>query len=74
MKLKVRIVSAIGLSRHAPRWLKIMCFQVVMDEVARSIESMFKGADFSKLTQEDRDELQKAIDKLNLARGRGIKA
>ncbi len=74
MKLKMRLIKSVGMHPLSPRWLKVICLQLVMNEIANSFTSLFANADFSKITQEQRDELNKQIQKMNIARGKGMEA
>ncbi|MFS7308405.1 hypothetical protein [Rahnella inusitata] len=74
MKLKIRAIKWVSLSPLAPRWLKVLCLQLVMNEIAKGFKSLFDKADLSSITQEQRDEINKAITKMNLARGKGMEA
>lgn len=74
MKLKLKLIKSISLNPLTPRWLKVICLKLVMREIERGFSSLFKGVDLSKITQEQRDEINKRITKLNLIRGKGLDA
>lgn len=74
MSIKIKIIKTIGLNPLCPRWLKVFCLQVTMNEIEKSMVSFFKGVDLSNISPEQRDALQKCVEKMNLARGKGIKA
>ena len=74
MSMKLKLIKTIGLNPLCPRWLKVLCLQMTMNQIEKMMVSFFKGVDLSKASPEQRAELQKCVDKMNLARGKGIKA
>lgn len=74
MSIKLKLLKAVGLNRLSPRWLKVICLQLVMNEVEKSVKSLFRGVDLTKLTPEQRESIHSHIDKMNLARGKGMQA
>ncbi|MCO7511810.1 hypothetical protein NJH77_21400 [Serratia fonticola] len=67
--LKMKIIASIGIHPLAPRWLKIFCLQLVMGDIARGFKRVFSSVDTSKITQQQRDEINGLIAKMNRARG-----
>ena len=74
MNIKMRIIKTIGLSKLSPRWLKVLCLQATMNEIQAHVTKIFDGADLSKLTPEQRMSIQACLDKMNVARGKGMQA
>ncbi|MEN0577695.1 hypothetical protein AAIG39_01580 [Phytobacter palmae] len=74
MNIKMWFVKKVGLHAMAPRWLKVICLQITMSEIEREINAVFAKVDLSKITKEQRDSLNAQITKMNLARGKGMKA
>lgn len=70
--MKLRIIKAIGLSRFSPRWIKVICLQMIKHDIDRSLNSLLEGIDVSNFTLEQKKRLQECVDKLNSARGRGM--
>ncbi|MGO4744006.1 hypothetical protein [Serratia quinivorans] len=67
--LKMNIIAAIGLCPWSPRWIKILCLQLTMSEVSRGFKRMLSSVDTSKITQQQRDEINGMIEAMNRARG-----
>ncbi|PAO09817.1 hypothetical protein CIW60_12685 [Enterobacter roggenkampii] len=74
MNLKMRIIKVVGLSRFSPRWMKVFCLQMTMNHIQKQVTNLFKDADLSKLTPEQKMSIQDCVDKMNLARGKGMQA
>ncbi|EPY8428830.1 hypothetical protein ACXG8O_004030 [Citrobacter youngae] len=74
MKIKLKLLQVVGLNPITPRWLKILCLNLTMNEIEKSMTSFFKGVDLSKITPEQRASLQACVDRMNLARSKGIDA
>lgn len=74
MNLKMRIIKVIGLSRFSPHWMKVFCLQMTMNHIQKQVTNLFKDADLSKLTPEQKMSIQDCVDKMNLARGKGMQA
>lgn len=68
MSMKMKIIGTIGLSRFAPRWLKVACLQLTMNEIESGFKKAFAKADFSKITEERRNEINSLISRMNPAR------
>lgn len=67
--LKMKIIAAIGLSKFSPRWVKVLCLQHTMNQIETGFKNLFADFDASKITQEQRDEVNALIAKMNMARG-----
>lgn len=67
--LKMRIIAAIGLHPLAPRWVKVFCLQLTMREIEKWFERVFLAIDASKTSQQQRDDIDVLIEKMNRARG-----
>lgn len=74
MKLKMRILKVIGTSKLTPRWVKVICLRITMSEIVGEFGRVFKGADLSKLSEQQKRELQQSIDRVNLITKKGIDA
>jgi uncharacterized membrane protein len=72
--MKIRITRAIGLSKFAPRWVKVICLRLTKNDIERSLNALLATIDESELSQEQVKELRECVDRINLARGRGIQA
>lgn len=72
--MKLRIIKAIGLSRFSPRWIKVICLQMIKHDIDRSLNILLEGIDVSNLTPEQKKRLQECVDKLNSARGKAMQA
>jgi len=71
MDLKMKIIAMVGLSRFSPRWLKVLCLQVTMSRIEKAFRKVFAEDVLSKITDEQRNEINAMIAKMNTARGRG---
>lgn len=74
MSIKLKFLKAVGLNSLSPRWLKVMCLNLVMSEVEKRVTSLFKSVDISKITPEQRAAIQASVDRMNEARGKGMQA
>lgn len=66
--LKMKLVKAIGLSPITPRWLKVLCLQITCMEIASQFKQAMAKVDLTKITQEQRTEINKLIERMNAAR------
>ncbi len=69
MSIKQRIIAVIGLHPLAPRWVKILCLYACVSEIEKEFKSLFAKmdkADFSKITPEQRSELNALVTEMNL--------
>lgn len=67
--LKIKIIAAIGLHPLAPRWIKVFCLQLMMSEISKGFKRVFSSVDTSKITQQQRDQINGMIEEMNSARG-----
>lgn len=72
--MKLRSIQAIGLSRFSPRWIKVICLQMIKHDIDRSLNRLLEGIDVSNLTPEQKKRLQECVDKLNSVRGKAMQA
>lgn len=59
------LLKKIGISPLSPRWLKILCLQLVMNEITSGFKKVFAKVDTSKITQEQRDDINTLIANIN---------
>ncbi|QGG08506.1 hypothetical protein [Enterobacter cancerogenus] len=72
--MKLRIIRAIGLSKFSPRWIKVICLRLTKNDIERSLNALLATIDESELSSEQVKALRECVDKINLARGKGMKA
>ncbi|MBE3511294.1 hypothetical protein [Enterobacter cloacae complex sp. I2] len=72
--MKLRITRAIGLSKFSPRWIKVICLRLTKNDIERSLNALLDTIDESELSSEQVKALRECVDKINLARGKGMKA
>ncbi|CQR76785.1 hypothetical protein LNGFDJGK_01630 [Enterobacter hormaechei] len=72
--MKLRIIKAISLSRFSPRWIKVICIQIIKHDINRSLNSLLEGIDVSNLTPEQKKMFQKCIERINSARDKRMEA
>ncbi|MDE4079730.1 MULTISPECIES: hypothetical protein [Enterobacter cloacae complex] len=72
--MKLRITRAIGLNKYSPRWVKVICLRLTKNEIERSLNALLTNIDESALSPEQVKALRECVDKINLARGKGMKA
>lgn len=70
MNLKLKLIRIVGTSSFCPRRIKMFLLHRVMSLIEREINRTLAGADVSKITQEQRDELNVLVNKMNSACGR----
>jgi len=70
--MKLRIIRTIGLSKFTPRWLKIVCLQLIENQIESSLDTFLNGIDESKIPSEKIKKFRKCVDIINLARGKGM--
>lgn len=71
MPLKLKFIRAVGLSPFSPRWIKVLCLQLTMGQIESGFKKLLADFDVSKITQEQRDEVNVLIARMNAARGKG---
>lgn len=69
--LKMKLVKTIGLSPLTPRWLKVLCLQVTCMEIASQFKQAMAKVDLTKITEEQRTEINRLIEQMNSARKGG---
>lgn len=72
-RTKLKLLRTVGLNKYSPRWLKILCLQLVMNQVERGFKRAFSQVsevDLSKVTPEKLAEVNRLIEQMNLARGK----
>ncbi|BBJ64722.1 MULTISPECIES: hypothetical protein [Enterobacter] len=72
--MKLRITRAIGLSRFSPRWVKVICLQLTKNDIERSLNALLANIDESELSPEQVKAFRECVDRINLARGKGMQA
>ncbi|WP_320732691.1 hypothetical protein [Enterobacter roggenkampii] len=72
--MKIRITRAIGLSKFSPRWVKVICLRLTKNDIERSLNSLLASIDETELTPEQVKMLRECVDRINLARGKGMLA
>lgn len=72
--MKLRITRAIGLSKFSPRWVKVICLRLIINEIERSLNAQLTNIDESDLSPDQVKALRECVDKINLARGKMMKA
>lgn len=69
--IKMKLIKAIGLSPLSPRWLKVLCLQFTCQEIASQFRQAIAKADLTKITDEQRAEINRLIERMNDARLNG---
>jgi len=72
--MKLRILRAIGRSKVSPRWVKVICLRLTKNYIERSLNALLANIDESELSPEQVKALRECVDRINLARGKGIEA
>ncbi|OAE45637.1 hypothetical protein A7J58_21445 [Enterobacter cloacae] len=72
--MKLRIIRAIGLSKFSPCWVKVICLRFTKNDIERSFNALLANIDESELSPEQVKELRESVDRINLARGKGMQA
>jgi hypothetical protein len=71
--MKLRITRAIGLSKFSPRWVKVICLRLTKNDIERSSTRFWPQ--LMKLNSfEQVKALRECVDRINLARGKGMQA
>lgn len=66
--LKMKLVKTIGLSPLAPRWIKVLCLQITCMEISSQFKQAMAKVDLTKITEEQRAEINRLIERMNAAR------
>ena len=72
--MKLRITRAIGLSKFSPRWVKVICLRLTKYDIERSLNALLATIDEYELSTEQVKALRECIDRINIARGKGMQA
>lgn len=72
--MKLRITRAIGRSKLSPRWVKVICLRLTKNHIERSLNALLTNIDESELSPEHVKALRECVDRINLARGKGMQA
>ncbi|BBJ58436.1 MULTISPECIES: hypothetical protein [Enterobacter] len=72
--MKLRITRAIGLSKFSPRWVKTICLRLTKNDIERSLNNLLTTIDETELSPEQVKALREWVDRINLARGKGMQA
>lgn len=72
--MKLRITRAIGRSKFSPRWVKVICLWLTKNYIERSLNALLPNIDESELSPEQVKALRERVDRINLARSKGIQA
>ena len=72
--MKLRITRAISLSKFSPRWVKVICLRLTKNDNERSLNALLATIDESNLSPEQVKLLRECVDRINLARGKGMLA
>lgn len=72
--MKIRIIRAIGLSKFSPRWVKVICLRLTKNDIERSLNALLAAIDESELSPEQVQALRECVERINIARGKGMKA
>lgn len=72
--MRLRITRAIGLSKLSPRWVKTICLRLIKNDIERSLNALLATIDETELSSEQVKALRECVDRINLARGKGMQA
>lgn len=72
--MTLRNTRAIGLSKFSPRWVKVICLRLTKNDIERSLNALLATIDESELSPEQVKALRECVDRINLARGKGMQA
>jgi hypothetical protein len=72
--MKLRITRAIGLSKFSPRWVKVICLRLTKNDIERSPKRVLATIDETELSAKQVKALRECVDRINLARGKGMQA
>ncbi|EMS7630488.1 hypothetical protein WDI47_004322 [Salmonella enterica subsp. enterica serovar Bredeney] len=67
-KVKLFLLSKVGLSPWSPRWVKMICLQCTMKQIETSFKIALQQAKEKDLSPEKVAEVEKLLDKMNVAR------
>ena len=72
--MKQRITRAIGLSKFSPRWVKVICLRLTKNDIERSLNALLATIDESDLSPEQVKALRECVERINIERGKRMKA
>ncbi|HCS4209199.1 hypothetical protein ACSGCD_04080 [Enterobacter hormaechei] len=72
--MKQRITRAIGLSKFSPRWVKVICLRLTKNDIERSLNALLATFDESDLSSEQVKALRECVERINIERGKRMKA
>ena len=72
--MKLRITRAIGLSKFSPRWVKVICLRLTKNDIERSLNALLATIDESDLSSEQVKALRECVERINIERGKRMKA
>lgn len=72
--MRLRITRAIGLSKFSPRWVKTICLRLIKNDIERSLNALLATIDETELSSEQVKALRECVDRINLAREKGMHA
>ncbi|AFP70259.1 hypothetical protein VXI92_000300 [Enterobacter hormaechei] len=72
--MKQRITRAIGLSKFSPRWVKVICLRLTKNDIERSLNALLATIDESDLSSEQVKALRECVERINIERGKRMKA
>lgn len=72
--MKQRITRAIGLSKFSPRWVKVICLRLTKNDIERSLNALLATIDESDLSSEQVKALRECVERINIERGKRLKA
>lgn len=70
--MRLRITRSIGLSKFSPRWVKTICLRLIKNDIERSLNALLATIDETELSSEQVKALREYVDRINLARGKGM--
>jgi hypothetical protein len=73
-RMKFQITRAIGLSKFSPRWVKVICLRLIKNDIERSLNVLLVKIDESELSTEQLKAFKECVERINLARGKGMQA
>ncbi|RDT62125.1 hypothetical protein DXF97_41520, partial [Klebsiella pneumoniae] len=65
---------AIGLSKFSPRWVKVICLRLTKNDIERSLNALLATIDESDLSSEQVKALRECVERINIERGKRMKA
>ncbi|EPY9612239.1 hypothetical protein K9J15_25235 [Enterobacter cloacae] len=72
--MKLRITRVSGLSRFSPRWGKVICLRLTKNDIERFLNALLATIDEYELSTEQVKALRECVERINIARGKGMLA